>query len=385
MSKYDYRQQLEGYADFKKDAEISRKYGVNYLAQKGLKRQVLDRMHPEKLRLRVSEIIKETRTSSTLRLVSQGQYLPPFQAGQYINLFVEINGVRTSRPYSISSSPSVTAYYDLTVRKVSNGFVSDYLLNEVKVGDLLESTAPTGQFYYNPLFHGNNLVFIGGGSGITPFMSMIREVTDRGLNRNIHLIYGCQSLDDVIFYSELKERATRHNNFKFSLVISEPPSAYQGLTGFITGDLIKQQVADIDSSCFSVCGPPAMYNFCIPEVEMLGVPRKWLRREIFSDYSDICSDPGWPKEVCSDSEFNLKVSDKVIKARAREPLMVALERNGILVKSCCRSGECSLCRVRLLSGKVFQPAGVLVRKADKQYGYIHSCQSYPLGDVEIQL
>lgn len=384
MSSYDFRREIEGYDNFKKEAEICRKYGIDYTTQRGMKEQLLERLHPKRLHLRVSEIIQETETAATLRLVSQNQYLPPFQAGQYINIFVEINGVKTSRPYSISSSPSQTAYYDITVRRVPNGFVSDYLLNHIQIGDLLESTGPSGQFVYNAITHGNKEVFLAGGSGITPFMSMIREVTDRGLNRQIHLIYGCQLEKEVLFHEELQARATLHENFRYSLVISNPSPGYSGLSGYIDRKLISQEVLDIDSSCFNICGPAAMYEFCIPELEKLGVPHRRLRKEIFS-YPNICSNPGWPSEVKADSEFELKVGDRIVKAKANESLMVTMERNGISVNACCRSGECSLCRVKLIAGKVFQPAGILLRKTDRQFGYIHSCQSYPLENVEISL
>ncbi|MGD9032781.1 MAG: 2Fe-2S iron-sulfur cluster binding domain-containing protein, partial [Desulfobacteraceae bacterium] len=61
----------------------------------------------------------------------------------------------------------------------------------------------------------------------------------------------------------------------------------------------------------------------------------------------------------------------------------AFEKQGVAVSSLCRSGECSMCRVKILSGKVFQPAGALLRKSDRQYGYVHSCVSYPLEDLEV--
>jgi ferredoxin-NADP reductase len=72
----------------------------------------------KRLELIVSEVREETASAKTLRLVSPRGYLPPFQAGQYINLFVTLAGVRTARPYSIASSPAQTAYYDITVRRV---------------------------------------------------------------------------------------------------------------------------------------------------------------------------------------------------------------------------------------------------------------------------
>ena len=63
--------------------------------------------------------------------------------------------------------------------------------------------------------------------------------------------------------------------------------------------------------------------------------------------------------------------------------MNSLERAGIVITASCRSGECSLCRTKLVSGKVFQPRGVKLRKSDRTFGYIHTCMAYPLEDLEI--
>ncbi|MBW1842613.1 MAG: 2Fe-2S iron-sulfur cluster binding domain-containing protein, partial [Deltaproteobacteria bacterium] len=99
---------------------------------------------------------------------------------------------------------------------------------------------------------------------------------------------------------------------------------------------------------------------------------------------DICKDPGWPKEIEQNSLFSVSVKDgQTISAPATTPLLVSLEKGGVVPPSICRSGECSMCRIKILSGKVFQPAGTPVRKSDHQYGYVHSCVSYPLEDLEI--
>jgi hypothetical protein len=138
----DFREDIEGYGEIKQEMEISRKYGINYRVQKNRRADVVSRLHPKVLKLRLADIILETPTTKTLRLVAREGNLPPFQAGQYINLQVEINGIRTSRPFSISSSPRQTAYYDITVRKIENGFVSAYLFDDVRVGDEFTSSGP---------------------------------------------------------------------------------------------------------------------------------------------------------------------------------------------------------------------------------------------------
>lgn len=380
------RERIAGYQEIAHEIAICRKYGFDYTSQRGKWKKVVERLHPHRLQLRVSEIIPETASVSTLRLVSDQGYLPPFQAGQYLNLLVEIEGVRTGRPYSISSPPNQTAYYDLTVRRIPEGFVSDYLLDKVKVGDVLESTGPAGHLYYNPLFHGRDLVFLAGGSGITPLASMIREVTDRDLDRRIHLFYGCRKPEEAIFHEEFMARSQRHPNFTYDLVISEPEDGYGGLTGLLDAALLKERLGEVQGKTFYLCGPVEMYSFCRTELDKLGVPGRLIRQEVFGPPARIDQEPGWPREVSPDQVFNIKLGNgKNLPARAAESLLTSLERAGLAVENCCRSGECSLCRVKMLSGRVYQSENALLRKSDKEAGYIHSCAAYPLEDLEILL
>ena len=384
--KKEINEQIEGYAEIKKEIGVLRKYPVDRSVERGQVEQIINRLHPKTLNLRLSEIRQETSSTTSLRFVSEDGYLPPFQAGQYINIFVEIDGIRTSRPYSISSQPNQTGYYDITVRRVEEGFVSTYLLDEAKIGDVFQSTSPSGQFHHNSLFHGDNLVFLGGGSGITPFMSMIREVTDKDLGRQIHLIYGSRVEDDIVFRSELKERSNRHHNLTISTVISEPSEGYDGATGFITADLIKELVGDTKDKMFYVCGPEVMYTFVLAELEKLGVPGRRVRVEVFGPPSEVTKQPAWPESVKGDTTFKISLKNgPTLEAKACEPLMNSLERFKITLATSCRSGECSLCRTKLLSGKVFHPNGVKLRKSDRAFGYIHPCMAYPLEDLEILL
>lgn len=376
--------QFEGYSDVVRDIEVCRKYGIDYSVDRGTVEELINHLHPSRLRVRVSDIIEETSSAKTLRLISEDHYLPPFQAGQYIALFIEIGGIRTSRPYSISSSPNQRGYYDITVRRVGDGLVSNFLLDEVKIGDDLESSGPAGHFYHNPLFHDRCMVCLAGGSGITPFMSMISEVIESGLDRTIYLFYGNKDLNDAIFNKKLRYISERFENIQYIPVIENPPDGYRGFSGLITGNLIKEVLSDLSDKTFYLCGPQGMYDFCIPELEKLNIPRRKSRKEVYGTPVNIFDYPGWPKDIMSDDVFTLKVNGQsTFKGRAGETLMTTLEKNNILIPSLCRSGECSMCRVRIVSGKVFMPSGVPLRKSDRQFGYVHSCVSYPLTDLEI--
>ena len=385
MAKKDIIQKIDGYDEIIRETAVLEKYGFDYQAKKGEVRSILDALHPARLDLTVSEIIQETASAKSIKLVSEDGGQPPFQAGQYINVFVETGGVRTSRPYSIASSPTQTGYYEITVRRVDDGFVSNYLLDELKPGDRLISSSPSGNFHYNPLFHGDKLVFIAGGSGITPFMSMIREIADKNLSRRLHLFYGSRIEDDVIYREEIDKISSAHRNFTWDLVVSEPAPSFCGCKGFINAGLIKERLGGLDWTFF-VCGPEAMYQFCLPELEKLPIPARKTKVEIMGAPKNIVSHPGWPENVKAGDVFKVAIKGrKAISAPASEPLMISLERADVAIPALCRSGECSLCRTKLLSGKVYQPNDVKLRKSDRTFGYIHPCMAYPTTDIEIML
>ncbi len=344
-----------------------------------------EQIHKKLLELEVVEIIDTHKDAKIFRLASTDGYLPPFEAGQYVNVFVTVDGTRTSRPYSISSSPRQRAYYEITVARTLNGFVSDYFLDQVKVGDVFEANGPAGVFRHQPVFHGNKSLYLAGGSGITPFMSMIREILDAGLERDVVMLYGCRNAEVALYDEELSQMAEAHPNFKYHLVISDDVKDWKGEKGFLNIDLISRLVPDFKERTSYICGPQVMNDFCVKELKDAGVPIKKIRREMFGSRADIQNSEGWPKDLDGTEVFKVHIGDKTIDAISGESLLTALERAGVRVNVCCRSGECSLCRVHLIDGDVFIADGVAARKADAQYGYIHSCKSYPISDLTIQL
>jgi ferredoxin-NADP reductase len=347
--------------------------------------RVVSRIHPKRMNLRVVEILPQTATAKTFCFERMDGPLPPFRAGQYVNVMVNLEGVRTSRPYSISSAP-MAERLELTVRNKPDGFVAPYLFNKLKVGDVLETSGPSGHFYHEPLIDGEDLVFLAGGSGITPFMSMIRDTVQRQRPLKINLLYGSRRPEDVIFKADLEKLAAAHSNVAFSLVISEPPKGYGSLKGFLDSKLIAEIVGDMQGKTFYVCGPRAMNDLCRAALKEVGVPQRKIRYELYGAPEDVSKEPGWPEGLSRDMIFEVDVAGKkMILAKAGEPLLNALERSGFVVPSLCRSGECSACRIRLLGGKVFVPSQATVRESDRKAGYIHSCVSYPIDNLKIRI
>jgi len=361
--------------------------GTDYTHEKfrEVVQRVVSRIHPKRMNLRVVEILSQTATAKTFCFERVDGHLPPFRAGQYVNVIANVEGVRTSRPYSISSAP-MAERLELTVRDKLGGFVAPYLFNKLKIGHVLETSGPAGHFYYEPLIDGKDLVFLAGGSGITPFMSMIRDTVKRQRPLKINLLYGSRTPEDVMFKKELEKLAAAHSNFSFSLVISEPPEGYGGMRGFLNSKLIAEVVGDIKGKTVYVCGPRAMHDLCRASLKEMEVPQRKIRYELYGAPDDVSREPGWPDGLSRDMVFEVDVAGKkMILAKAGEPLLNALDRNGLVVPALCRSGECSACRIRLLAGRVFVPTQATVRESDQKAGYIHGCVSYPLDNLKIRL
>lgn len=370
-----------------KKEELENK-GSNFKEEKGLVRQKINSLHPKRLKLRVEEIRVDTVSTKTLKMVSvDGNKLPPFQAGQYINLFVSLLGVLTARPYSISSSPKDLNSYELTIKRAEGGFVSPYLLDDVKVGQEFESSGPMGSFHHNPLFHGFDLVFLAGGSGIAPAMSMLKSFLASDKDFRFHIIYSNSYEDDVIFIDELRALASVHQNFILTEFLSRQVSPnFKGYRGRLDFKTLQTLLQNAPSKMYYVCGPTPFNEHVGKLLSELGVKSGRILIESNGPPPRPDTMEGWPNSVLPTKEVKVKVGDhQTFLAKVGEPLLNSLERNGYFTENACRSGECSLCRVKLKSGKVFSPPEAKIRKSDKKFGWNHSCVAFPVTDIEIQL
>lgn len=353
----------------------------------GMVSELVDRIHPDRMKAEVVEILKETETTKTFRLKPVDGPFPPFRAGQFLNLFLDVDGVATSRPYSISSPPNRTGTLDITLRRMPQGFVSQYLCDRASVGDVFDLSGPAGCFFHEPLIDTGKLVFLAGGCGITPFMSMIRQAADTKPELEMHLIYGNRVPDDVIFKNRLAELGDSLESLRVDVVISEPPEGYEGHMGFLDSKMIRNLVSEVEGRTFFICGPHAMYDLCVAALGEIGVPARRIKRELSGPLPDITRVKGWPKKLSPDKKFTVTVEgmDKPFEAKSSEPLLNSLERSGVVVDCLCRSGECGVCRIRLLQGEVFMPETTSLRKTDAVFGYIHTCTAYPVSDITVRL
>ena len=363
--------------------EVSGEFAINTNAKK---------LHPDYQRLVIDEVIPHegAKAKTFVFRRADGEAFPYFRAGQYLSLKLPLEGSFVTRAYSLCSSPkdALKGRAAITVRSNPGGFAADKLLAALKPGDEVIASDPQGFFYYEDLRDAKHVVGLAGGSGITPFLSMAYALRDGAEDFELTLLYGSRDEESILFRKELDEVAAACPKFRVVHVLSDEEKAgYEH--GFITAELIKKYApADAEYSVF-LCGPEGMYRFLKPEIEKLALPERLFRRKMI----DVTKTPweldGYPQQ-CRDKIFNLTMrqGDREYKlsASANETVLTAIERAGIKAPSRCRSGECGWCRSRMLEGSVFIPQeNELRRWADKEYGYIHPCSSFPTSDIVLEV
>ena len=346
-------------------------FGVNKVAKS---------IHPKEQKLVICRIEEHNDIAKSYYFKSEEAPLAYFKAGQYLTFKLEIGNAVVTRSYSIASSPAsaLKGEYQITVKRINDGFVSDFILDNWSVGDKVIAYAPEGNLIYNPLRDAENIVGIAGGSGITPFLSIARAIENGDEDCSLTLLYGCRTSDEILFKAELDRLS--ENNEQINVVYVLSHSDEEGYEkGFVGADIIKKYAPEGLYSIF-VCGPGGMYKFLETELPKLQIERKYIRFEVFSS----------GKKTEEAKEFSITVNNRgnetVIKAISNETVLCAFERAGIEVPARCHTGECGFCRSKLVSGKVYIPEGEDKRRiADMQFNFIHPCCCYPESDLVIRI
>ena len=190
--------------------------------------------------LTIQDIRKETEDAITFCFKQPGLRKIKYQAGQYITLILRINDRKYARPYSFSSAPSVDTAIEVTVKRVLDGIVSNYINEELKAGNVVEVMEPMGDFIFNAINPESEIYLWGVGSGITPLYSLTKEILNTQPNTKIHLVYGNKNSSSTIFLEQLVQLQEKYNsNFKLSNFYSQEDTIdeKEGFKGRISSSL----------------------------------------------------------------------------------------------------------------------------------------------------
>lgn len=332
--------------------------------------QAAERLEAEALRthwrpLRVARIVDESRSIRSFYFEScDGVGLPRFEPGQHMPLRLLLDGQPpTIRTYTVSSAPS-DQFLRISVKR--DGVVSSHLHDRIQVGDLIEARAPQGHFTVQPSER-RPLVLLGAGVGITPMLSMLREVVYEGKRINrmrpTWVLQSSRSVDDLAFREEFEELVARAGDkVKVLRVVSQPPTEGGGesydLAGRIDVELLKT-LLPLNDYDFYLCGPGSFTQALYDGLRKMRIPDDRIHAETFGP-STLVRDA----EVSVPAALQVPIASEPVKVlfatsgkEARwEPgtgtLLELAEARGLNPEFSCRGGSCGTCTTKMTSGQV---------------------------------
>ena len=236
-----------------------------------------------RIRLRCVAVIPETHDVKTFAFVAVPGKLYSYKPGQFLTLELPLEGKTVRRSYTISSSPSRPHLLHITVKRVPNGRVSNWLHDNMQPGFEFYASGPHGHF---SCFDAPNdkLLLIAAGSGITPVMSMLRWLADTQSNADIVLLNNVRTPVDVVFEQELRYLGTRlGQRLRQTLVPArvDAGQSWQGPVGRFNIDLIKMVAPDFLQREVFVCGPAGYMEVVRQTLEQHGHPVPHFHQESF--------------------------------------------------------------------------------------------------------
>jgi ferredoxin-NADP reductase len=225
----------------------------------------------------ILEIIKRTHDVNSYRFQKPSFF--NYKPGQFMFISIPTTDGELKKHFTISSSPTEN-FIEFTKKLTTSDYSS--ALRAIKIGDKVKIDAPYGKFVFDQKI--KKMCFLSGGIGITPLRSMSKYISDLKLDTDIVLVYGNNTIDDIVFKDEFDEFRKENEYFKLINVVNNPPSDWSGYKGFINADIIKKVVPDFCKRTFYICGPPGMVNAMKKMLEEFELSNDKIRIENFTGY-----------------------------------------------------------------------------------------------------
>lgn len=337
----------------------------------------------DEVRAEVVEIIREAGAATTLRLRPNRNW-QGFRAGQYVRISSELAGIRRTRCYSLSSSTQrQDGLVDITIKTLLGGRVSGPLSTLAHPGMIVTLSQAEGDFTL-PARLPAHVLFVSGGSGITPCMSMLRTLVDMQYAGVISILHYAPSDDEVIFGAELAAIAAANTNVTLQVVSTRATSASAALRGHFSAAhldaalpalTLPSRRKGMEDFAAYVCGPQTLIDAVQGEFSARGLTQQ-LHVERF-----IAQTPA-PLTEAMGGEVTFVRSGHAVTSDGRS-LLAQAEAAGLQPESGCRMGICMSCTCTKASGITKNTVtGELSTEPNEE---IRLCVSVPVGDVSIAI
>ena len=347
--------------------------------------------HQHYFDLIVKRIIKETKDSISIAF-EQPESKINYKSGQFLTLISPVEGKEIRRAYSLCSSPYVDDNLVVTVKRVDDGLMSNWLIDNLREGQKLKVMEPMGQFT-TEFKKGNkrHLIMFGGGSGITPMMSIIKSTINQEPESICSLIYCNRDIDSIIFKETLQDLETKYEGRLHVIhILDNAPMNWQGLSGLLNREMLLklfERIPDwgLEKTTYLMCGPEGMMKNVENLLAEHNIPDGKVFKESF--VQGTIDKAGKKEEAPATSENKAREVTirydgqefKVVVEPDNTILLTALDQ-GIDLPYSCQSGLCTACRGRALSGKVKMDEEEGLSQSERDEGYVLTCVGHPMTD-----
>ena len=315
----------------------------------------------------VSKVQETIDITSFYLAPHDGRELPGFLPGQYLTF--QIPAPSQPKPvvrcYSLSDSPYHPDRYRVSIKRVlpprdnpsaPPGLVSNYFHDSLNENDIVDVKAPGGSFYLD-MTKRSGVVLLAGGVGITPMLSMLNAITERGVQREVWFFLGVRNRQEHVMKEHLEMVAREHENVHLNVFYSKPEE-----TDVLNGDYhakgrvnVENMKPILPSSNFDfyMCAPPPMVKDLRTDLAGWGVPKKNIHFEAFGPATVKKTQQETTKDSGIKISIQFEKSGKTLEWDSKAgSLLDFAEANGVPIDSGCRAGNCGTCLTAIKSGNV---------------------------------
>lgn len=313
-----------------------------------------------------------------------------FKPGQFITLELDIEGEAVNRCYTLSSPPTRPDTISITTKRVPGGHVSNWLHDNMRPGKEIKALGPAGEFTC-ALHPAGKYLFLSGGSGVTPLMSMSRTFYDLGEDKDVVFLHSARSPRDIIFRRELESMAAGLPHFQTAFVCETKgdDDGWDGPTGYLSIVHLAAAAPDFKEREVFCCGPEAYMAAVRAMLRDAGFDMARYHEESFSferhgaSLATIAAaDP--PKAAGAAYKIEFTRQARVIECGPDQFILDAAKAAGMRLPFSCSKGLCGTCKTKKVSGEVAMTHGGGIRQREIDQGMILICCSKPLSDVTLE-